>query len=299
MPAAGAQESSSIRICNRGAWRIPSGSMRRSSSAIALIALVCLHAVPCAAGYISFELTPSSSFSAEGILVSLVAVNRGDEPATTLRVEASVGGNRVHSDVRDTLAPGEEMLTRLKMPSQLDPPGVYTIIVKLDYRDQRGHPFSALTSIPLTNAETDDEEALSANLTSAHLTRSGEIRLTLRNSENEALKAAVSLILPRDLECRRTNISAVVAPNETHATPFRIGNVSAFPGSTYRVFAVIDYVRNDRHRSFAAPASITIPVAAQPLSPRARNTWIAIIIALLALFVAIQFIRKKTPDECE
>ena len=257
----------------------------RTKAALAA-ALLCAVAATCSASHISLQISAASTFKRGAVSVDVTVTNRGDEAAMSVWVQAAVGGASARGGTRHTLAPNEGFQSTLDMGPAPTPPGAHTVVIKVHYTDPNGHPFSALTSIPLVTSADPAiaEEAVSAKLSTVSLRDRGSVYLTLSPEGVPPDDIRVRLVLPDELACPSPSRVLRLASTGREVVEFELSNVSAQPGSTYPVFAVVDYALAGVHHSRAAQGRVSID--AQP--GWHRKAWLVPIAILLLVFIAAQ-----------
>lgn len=241
------------------------------------------------ASQISLQTQATSFFKNGEIRVTVDITNKGDEPAHSIQVEASIGSRTVRSLTRDQLPAGGIFPVSVELGSAPTPPGMHTIILRVHYTDGRGYPFTAVTSVPVVSAvPNSDHEPINARLTSAWTRRHNEVILTLAAQTNLTLDAHISLVLPEELKCPKPEIDVAIPPREEQRCRFQVDNVSGLPGSTYTVIAVIDYMLNGQHRSATATGSVSIKTP-DPFPLWIKMVGACVIVGLLIAFGILQF----------
>lgn len=263
------------------------------SGIVAGMLLVCLASLQCAAGHISLDIDSSSSFSNGHAAVKVKATNKGDEPAWSVWIEGKLGDSSTRSREMESLEVNGAYQATLDLGTAPQPFGEYTVVIKVHYADANGYPFTALRTIPLISAEPDTNAArLKARMSAVRLRKTAWItlRLLLDNTAgNEESDVRATLVLPEELQCPTPVLSLHLQPGIEQTARFKLRNAGALPGSTYPVFAVIDYLRGGRHQSITASANVVI-IHPWRISLSRRPIWLILIIPIAVLFVILQFI---------
>jgi hypothetical protein len=145
------------------------------------------------------------------------------------------------------------------------------------------YPFSA----PATSFFTHGQDAvpeLLGMIESSHVGRSGHLNLKLKNPSEQAKEVHIRLFLPQELSVENPTPTIYLSPHQETSLRFPVRNFSALEGSTYAVFAVLEYDQGGLHYSTLAPGTITIGS-----SNGLGNDWLygIPILILLAWFVFV------------
>jgi len=227
------------------------------------IALILALAGISSARYISI----STSVSVENLVrgdttqVGVKLLNSGDEPAY---------------DVRLSLLLPEGFSADELTPGRLDPEkpytgnftvniaknvisGSYPIVILTDYRDANSYPFSSVTLNSLNIRERTSSDIFGV-LSRIRMSPDGSAVTTLRirNRGNEKHKLKVRFFLPKELEVRPEHYELEIGPRAQKELKFKISSFGALTGSTYVVFASIDYDEDNLHYSSTASGTVEI-----------------------------------------
>ncbi len=229
------------------------------------------------------------------LAVDITLRNTGDVALESVRpAVAWPGHNRMEGALLDALAPGEHEVWRLELPVPDTPPGRHTIIITARYTDRHGHPFTALHTLPVYTGVPDAPTAawLRGTLPPIGLPDTDRMSLTLESGGPEAVSAQVHLVLPDELRSEPASFTLTLEPGRQTPCIFTVSNVWGVAQSAYRVFAVVNTVRDGRHDSLVVPGRVTIAPA--PELPERRWLW-ALPLLCLAVFAAAQFWRPAAP----
>ncbi len=232
--------------------------MHRKCFILTFITLVTF-APHCGGSVISLDVIPSASFANGNAEINVLLINTGNEPAFSVRIKASIADIFAISDETTHIQPGERKRVPLFLPSLPHPPGIHTVVIEASYTDGNRHPFTALGSTHLVTANVEpDNDAVSACLDPALLKKTTQIKLRLTTQHSDPIHVKTILVLPSEITCSEPEKQLIVMPGQTNEVCFHITNISALNGSTYSIFAVVDYLHNNQHRSFSAFAPLTI-----------------------------------------
>ena len=267
--------------------------MRTAHGSALAILLVGLATAPCRASRIALKIDPTSRFRPGAVTVTVKLTNLGDEPARLVWTEALVGQSSARSEPVESLGVNETTVATLEVEKTPPDPGIYTIVIKAHGTDMKGHPFTALKSIPLIAAVPDEnEKEIITHLSILRLKKEGETVLHVSAPPDTGIQGTATLILPDALSCPNPTHDINIDPGGAADIPFRVHKRFARPRSRYLVLAVVDYSYNGRHRSTVAQGSVSIEPHPEPFAPEHRKTWLTTIAVLFAVFIAAQFVRR-------
>ncbi len=250
-----------------------------------LLMLASAHAAR--AGAIRLDFTASSQFSKGSVLLKMKMTNNGDESAHDVRVAVFFGDIHEESETLPLLSAGSDHEWTLDLGSPPKPAGIYIIVMRVHYTDIFGHPVSVLHTTEVFTSDVDPTPPFRADLGSTELRGPGKVPLTLTETSGRAYTVNCRLIVPDEIECEAAEVSLRLEPNGTAAHDFPVLNRMALRGSHYRIYAIMDFVRDGRHVSVQKPAFLTIDPH-RIMSNRTRYGWIGLALVLLLAFVVAQ-----------
>lgn len=210
------------------------------------------------AGTISLQTQISIRKSADLWIASVTVSNAGDEAAHHVRANVQLwSGQPKNRAVRDPLFPGESRSVSLSFRQQLPKPGRYPLFVWVDYTDANQYPFSAISMAAVQNKEASSP-ALFAISKNIEMASEGRLELKIKNLSAEPKKLDISFFLPKELSAEKILSPPNLAPNEEKRITHPLRNFSALAGSTYPIFAVIQYETPQEQFLLTAPAQVRI-----------------------------------------
>lgn len=265
---------------------------------------------PSEASFIRMNIVPSADLTERFVSVSVALTNEGDEPAFQVRARVEAGSRSVMLSGPDRLNPGErQVLTLPGLPVGWMQPGAYHAVVRVEYQDGNGYPFSALAMAPVVRWERP-LTPFSVSVDPGEVSGTGSIRVRVRSLDRRVQTIHVRLLAPGDLGVRPESIQLVLDPQATREVTFGLDGERALPGSAYAVYVLSESEQQGRHLSISAPG--TVRVVAPARSPRlvaAAVMGVGLLpLALLALFrlrslrpirMKAVFARKAIPDRSE
>jgi hypothetical protein len=229
-------------------------------------------------------------------LIYIQTKNQGDEAAYNVQMTAEVNGVQKSSETRNTLGVQEAFSADLELDlSMLERPGTYPVMVRIDYADANGYPFSALTPSRIDIGEPTSS-AVSVDLGDVSVTEEGKTTMTakLRNKDSSPKTLYVSLATPKELFAEGEKTVEISGNGEADAR-FEIESFGALKGSSYAVFAVAEY---DEEKHYSSIARGTVEIVEERIPFEVIYGLIALFIVLLGVFIYIYITkRKKGKDE--
>lgn len=219
---------------------------------ILTLALILTLAGTSTARYISISTSATAERITEGNSTSIGVrlLNSGDEAAHDVRVSLLLP----EGFSADELKPGRmepEKPYEGEFTVDIDSsvtPGTYLAAILTDYRDANSYPFSSVTQsfINLGGRTSSD---ISGTLSKISIGPEGSAVTTLRirNRGNEKRNLKVRLFLSRELETDVEHYELELGPRAQEEHRFKISSFGALAGSTYIIFASIEYEGDNLH----------------------------------------------------
>lgn len=172
-------------------------------------------------------------------------------------------------------------------------PGKYTIGILTDYKDANGYQFSSVSPNSLI-VKKPTSSMISARIQETELgdKETKKINLQIRNLDEKSHNLDIKLYLPRELKTTTAEKTITINPREEKQIEFDISPFGALIGSSYVIFASLDYEENELHYSSVASGIVKIVEGGKGFD---FSGWImiAIVVVLIAIFVFYQFRVKK------
>lgn len=237
--------------------------------------------------FISMETKTSSSFQEDALVVNVRVTNKGDEPAYNIQVSIDANDIAASTPVKDVLQINETHTVEATFEIDIQVVGRYPLLVTVDYTDLNQYPFSALSSSYFVYKE-DVSPKIHGKIDSVRISKSGRLILTLKNLLDTGKKIKTKLFLPRELTVSEAINEVELELKSEKKIRFDIENFSALAGSSYQVFAVMQYDDNNKHCTVTIPGIIKITEKADFLRTY-KWVFIGVGAALLVVFVGLQF----------
>jgi hypothetical protein len=172
-----------------------------------------------------------------------------------------------------------------------------------EYKDANGYQFSSVTPnyLVLKEARSSQVDATVSQVEVGHKGEVKKITVTLRNMDQLDHEVKIRVYSPKELKIEPLEKTLSVKARDSPKTEFDISSFGALSGSSYVIFASVEYDEGNIH--YTSTASGLIKVVEQKETFSFRNEWIAIIVValLLAAVVAFQFFgrprqKNSAPD---
>ncbi len=246
------------------------------------------------ASFISMQTEVTDLVLEDGAGQSTVRLqNLGDEAAFDVSLSFSLPEGFLAEDIYvGRLAPNAPVEAQFTITAQGDlMEGAYPAVLVVKYSDANSYPFSALTPFTIIYGRRTSSNVFG---TIQELTLFGskkeDLALHVRNPDDRSHELLIRLHLPRELTAEETSKTLTIAPAEERTIAFRVSSFSALPGSTYGVFATIQYSDGEAARSTTARGTIKVE-RDKPFFTQRRLS--AALIALILLYIVYQFGARK------
>ena len=172
-------------------------------------------------------------------------------------------------------------------------PGVYPIALLTEYKDANGYQFSSVTPNYLVIKEAHSSQ-VDATVSQEEVGNKGEIKkitVSLRNMDQKDHDVKIRIYAPKELKINPEEKTLTVKGRDSPQTDFEISSFGALPGSSYVVFASVDYDEGGIHYTSTASGLIKVVEQKDPVS---FAGWLPIIVVaiLVVAVIAFQFIGK-------
>ena len=253
---------------------------------ILLISLIFLLGLTASASYISLGTQINSKIEKDALKVSVETVNKGDESAFNVQAEFRVGSKTILAQKANELPINQTYRAEVSFKPGLKKAGTYPLVMVMHYTDANQYPFSAL------NCQTFvyQKEAITpifGQLRSTAFSRDGSVQLVMKNGGDQPITTKTYIVAPRELSVINNSVEINIPAKGEGGAVFDVKNFSALAGSTYQVYAVSEAEDADLHYTSIAPGTIRIIEA--NLFASYQFIFIALIVVLLLVFVALQF----------
>jgi len=247
------------------------------------------------ARYISLAttVTTESLVLSNETCVNIKLLNSGDEPAYDVQLSLLLPkGFKSNSLFPGRLDPGHTYTGNfsLAIDSSITP-GKYPVVILTEYKDANGYQFSSVSPSSLF-IKRKTISRISGIISEVSLGNKEIKKLTLRlrNLDDKEHKLRIKLFLPRELKIEPDKIEVLLTPNKEEKLEFDISSFGALIGSTYVVFASVEYEDSNLHYSSLLRGTVKI-VEKQDMFNFSGWLPIAILCGLILIFIYYQFKR--------
>jgi hypothetical protein len=227
---------------------------------------------------ISIQSQIQTSIENEVLIVNVKITNQGDEDAKSVYVEIASPKSTFRSPTQPGLSPGASLVFISRHATKQLSPGQYPLILRTHYGDANNYPFSAVSLASFQKGDRVETGIVPA-LENQRLVKRARTRLSIKNLDDAEKKLHVRFPAPDELTIQPGSLDSSIGSNQEITLPLQVTNFSALAGSTYMVYAVIEWERNGIHATVFAPASFYID--APSLLSVIAGHWSAVLIILL------------------
>jgi len=212
---------------------------------------------PLEGSVISLQSQVKNTVRGETLETTITVTNRGDETALNIQITAKSPQSSKQSAVLPDLPVGKSHSETSTFSLAGLNPGLYPLIVNIGYTDANLYPFSALAISPITY-KTGSAPSILGLLGNAKVRQSGRLDLKVKNLENQNRHLTIQLLTPRELSAENPLTTLDLSPGAESKVSFVVRNFAALKGSTYAVYATMEYEENGIHFTALAPGTLTI-----------------------------------------
>ena len=247
-----------------------------------LLPLLFLLAIPLAAA--SF-LTIQSAITVADNKTIVKTTNLGDETAFNVQLSLEINDKKIVSDVKKQLGIRESFEWEAPLAAKPGIPGKYPLILATNYQDANSYPFSAISvsAFDYTQGTISD---IAAKISNIELSGKEKLELAVKNLAETEKQLRIRLIVPKELSADKDSTSLNLPGKSEKALNFEIKKFSALAGSTYAVFAVVEYDEGNKH--YTSITSGVVKVVEKNNIFTNQNLLIALLVILVIIFIYFQ-----------
>ncbi len=238
------------------------------------------------ASYISIQ---SAITTTENEIIVKIT-NFGDEPAHNVQLSLEINNKKFVSDIKDRLNVQNSFEWKVPLTEKPKNPGKYPLILTTNYQDANAYPFSAISVSTFDNMQATISETI-AKIDNIELSEKGTLKLIIKNLAETEKNLNIRLIAPKELTAEKNKLSLKLPARTEETIDFEIEKFSALTGSSYAVYAVIEYDENNMH--YTTTTSGIVKVIEKKNIFTNQNLLIGLLVILIIVFIYFQF-RKIT-----
>ena len=253
-----------------------------------LCVLILLFAQSSEATFISITTEAAVSIQGNTANIQVGVINKGDEPAYRVKINADIDGKITTGPLRDILEVDDKYTETWTASVDFKKPGTYPLILRVEYADKNLYPFTALSFINVVYQGGANSKVGGEPITSSLIDR-GALSVKVKNLDNVEHKIAVRLVLPLEIATAASGKEVAVKPGSEETVFFDLKNISALPGSNYGVYSILEYEHEGRHYTNAVTGSIKIVEKKETASDIYK--WpligVAVVLSLIVLYLSL------------
>ena len=223
---------------------------------IILPLLIALLIIPLAsAKYISLqttleaELNETTENGTNGT-ITLTITNIGDESAYDIAPKIKINEKVFSGSQMQSLEINNPHIWRIPFEFSAESEGTYTVVADVVYHDANKYKFS-LKSLNTLNYKKSTLSEISGSIKTDLRKKSGKLYINNEGITKKNLK--ISFEAPDELKInnkiKNKSLDIVIDKDSKQEIDFEINSVSALQGSTYNIYAIIEYEKNSIHYS--------------------------------------------------
>ena len=194
------------------------------------------------ASFITMDVNVSTTVQAGEIEVYCTVINRGDEPANDVKIDALFKDRTISSPSVSTLGPGET--TRQIFRSSMTKGFLRTIVpLVIHYKDVNGYLFSALSYADAKLRETSTSPIF-GKVEPLTIARRGTLIIKLKSLDGQAHQVSVRLAVPNELTVTPLAQEIGIPASGESTARFKLSNFSAFVDSNYMILGILSEQRS-------------------------------------------------------
>lgn len=237
------------------------------------------------ASYISIQ---SSITTTENETI-ITITNLGDEAAYNVQLSLNINNKRVISNVKRQLGVQKSFKWKVPLAAKPKNPGKYPLILTTNYQDANSYPFSAI-SVSTFDYNLATISDIAAKINNIELSDKGTLELTIKNLAETTKDLSIKLIVPKELTINKEKLSLKLPAKTEKTINFEIKKFSALTGSSYSVFAVIEYDENNQHYTTITNGIVKI-IEKQGIDM--KNNFLLITLVILIIVFTFLLIKNR------
>jgi len=266
--------------------------MKKITAIVFLLALLSL-GTQASAKYITISntITMEKVVSGEETTINITLSNTGDEAAydvqLSLMLPDKMTADQIFLGKVDPQIPQSGTFS-VKIDPSINP-GIYSIGVLTEYKDANRYAFSSVSpnSLIIKGPRSSQVNGMIPELSLGSKGEVKRLRLDLRNMEEKNRDLKIRIFAPKELKVNPPEKSVSIPGRSEANEEFDISSFGALEGSSYIVFASMDYDEDGYHYSSTAGGMVKIVKQAEVLNFSGLVPIIALVFLVL-VFIAYQ-----------
>jgi hypothetical protein len=235
------------------------------------------------ASYISMQTDATIASNQVTVNVS----NLGDEASKSVQISAELNSQKKTGAVKDILG----IMDKTGQTFTFDTAGMngaYPLVITVDYADMNSYPFSSVTVSQFFSGNLTRSE-IAGMIDPVVVSDQADIVLKLKNTGTTGKKLSLKFVVPKELTLQQTSGALNLDANSEGNLKLNLKKFSALAGSTYFIYALIEYDENGMHYSSIVSAKVSVVDKKNIL----WSNQVLVIAAILAVGAFIYFQFKK------
>ena len=211
--------------------------------------------------YITMVMQTTITASPEKVEVKIKVQNNGDEPAVSIYPELQLGSAEVKLARLNKMAVNDSnQWTHTFLPGEagLKLNGTYPLLITLIYHDLNMYAMSMPEVVLFELVKGGKELSFTGRIGTIDIQGTGQVNLALDNSTDRAVAGRFRMLLPKELTTANKSGTFDLQANQTRQLRFPITNMGALVGSSYKIFAIMEFDESGSHYSVLSSAMINV-----------------------------------------
>ncbi len=242
------------------------------------------------ASIITLETTTAVTVDKETANVHVTVVNKGDETAYNVRIQAELNKEKKAGSHKEQLDVNGEQTQDVAFEMKGMKPGRYPMTLYVDYTDRNQYPSTAL-SVVYVDYQDHAASRVTGEMKPLEISEREKMIIVIKILENTGKDTKVRLIVPKEFSGEPPVTELKLPPGGEKTLVYEVKNLAALPGSRYPIYAVIEYDDEQYHYANAVSEMVSVTEKRSVFTVYQRPL-IAAALVLIAIVVYLN-VRKK------
>ena len=241
----------------------PTEKKMKKSMTYAILLTIAVLATPASAKYITLTntVTIERVIAGDSTTVNVSLVNTGDEAAYDVQLSLltpdGITSTQMNLGKVDPSMPQKGTFD-VNLSNGIAP-GKYSVAILTEYKDANGYPFSSVTPNYLVLKDSRSSQmAGTIQEISLGNKETQTITLDMRNMDSKDHAITIRLYAPKELKIDAEEKTMTISARSEAKSDYSISSFGALPGSSYVVFASLDYDDGGVHYSSTASGIVKV-----------------------------------------